>query len=1041
MKMRFLVMGAFTLASGAIVDMRQSRSSSGLAHGEDPWAIRSGKHANNNGLVAKKPRNPFYDIAEGEFAKRTKRKASSIPTGGHFSCGVTYATSSKSERGKLCPASCPVFVQDKTDDQFCSFRCVQATVDSCKTWNPAAPVPDKHLGVCRECEVAGCHDCATDGTDTCLKCKDGQTLSGGKCINYMVYVWYTILAVIGLVVVFVGTWICSLAFRTVTNEHGLERGLNTRSWSKLHAPEDEDGPADQLRELWPLSTNLLTTPVAGNGILHLFNFQFLIIVWAGTTLVAWVALGYIVDTDFFRLGTLTPGKTPRDNCIIIEWGFTTQQRLMYAKYLFVLGLYIFSFLSAVFYSAFQMRRHQRLDAARDSHKDYCAKLTGLPRFSGKDKPEQELNDFMKSTLHGVLGVSICWEFGEKEETLMKIIDNDLEERSHKRVEKAAQTRAKGIDQRQAEIQAMNLLEQSFVMVENAILSPQVQTVVKKQHGAAAMTKSAMKAQHEHDIEANTEEIDVIDELEQLYSTEDAFIVFETEAARDAAVKKVKEEGGLDFHHKHFGHHTMTLEEASCEPSTVQWNKIANRTKSERLLRIVLGFFAILLALALWCFCFYMPYARSVVKADYAHGKDPSPMAKMMFGFVVCGGNVVMYAVCAEVSDRIGFKTQATREVCYMLLYCFSCVFNVVLDLVMAYHMAWRQMVGLGVKTNEGERLGEVDEFVPRLETYAMQKSLGQILLDYSFPATFLIPFLIEPIATVYVPYQLMTLIVRTNPAIVGSAAEAYLASTPMDLSRYADLLLNLILAVMMFFFPGGYLFTILAGLIFSHIVIYLYDHYRVLRSIPACDFATSHVDWYAQALLSIPCGLLLSCAAFKANCHEDAGHCWSDKPVIYWCCALFVGHVILHIMVLLYVVPKFSVATEASEEPYRKCAQRYPCSWFAANPVHCLRSQYIYEHDPPCDFFLLGKEHLLRQNPDLHLFYKGRTPRKEDYGGEFCSSVSTKLKDFEEIAKKKALAAEETLKTNAKKLEAKMRKSQQGSAEESPTGADGSKKK
>jgi len=346
-----------------------------------------------------------------------------------------------------------------------------------------------------------------------------------------------------------------------------------------------------------------------------------------------------------------------------------------------------------------------------------------------------------------------------------------------------------------------------------------------------------------------------------------------------------------------------------------------------------------------------------------------------------------------------------------LLYCFSCVFNVVLDLVMAYQMAWRQMVGLGVKTHEGERLGEVDEFVPRFETYAMQKSLGQILLDYSFPATFLIPFLIEPIATVYVPYQLMTLIVRTNPAIVGSAAEAYLASTPMDLSRYADLLLNLMLAVMMFFFPGGYLFTILAGLIFSHIVIYLYDHYRVLRSIPACDFATSHVDWYAQALLSIPCGLLLSCAAFKANCHEDAGHCWSDKPVIYWCCALFFGHVVLHIMVLLYVVPKFSVATEASEEPYRKCAQRYPCSWFAANPVHCLRSQYIYEHDPPCDFFLLGKEHLLRQNPDLHLFYKGRTPRKEDYGGEFCSSVSRKLNDFEEMAKKKALAAEEAIVT------------------------------
>merc|ERR1719174_3246791 len=178
-------------------------------------------------------------------------------------------------------------------------------------------------------------------------------------------------------------------------------------------------------------------------------------------------------------------------------------------------------------------------------------------------------------------------------------------------------------------------------------------------------------------------------------------------------------------------------------------------------------------------------------------------------------------------------------------------------------MAYKQMVGMGMKTHDGEPLGEVDTFAKIFGTYAMQKSLGQILLDYSFPSTFLIPFLAEPFVVIVAPYQIMSMIIRSNPSIIGSAAEAYLASTPMDLSRYADLLLNLMLAVMMFFFPGGYLFTIMAGLIFSHIVIYLYDHYRVLRSIPACDFATSHVDWYAQALLSLPCGLLLSCAAFK----------------------------------------------------------------------------------------------------------------------------------------------------------------------------------
>merc|ERR1719498_259659 len=123
-------------------------------------------------------------------------------------------------------------------------------------------------------------------------------------------------------------------------------------------------------------------------------------------------------------------------------------------------------------------------------------------------------------------------------------------------------------------------------------------------------------------------------------------------------------------------------------------------------------------------------------------------------------------------------------------------------------MAYKQMVGLGMKTHAGTKLSEVDTFAEIFGTYAMQKSLGQILFDYSFPSTFLIPFLVEPIVVIIVPYQLMSMIIRSNPAIVGSSAEAYLASTPMDLSRYADVLLNLMLAVLMLFFPGGYLLKI-----------------------------------------------------------------------------------------------------------------------------------------------------------------------------------------------------------------------------------------
>ena len=45
--------------------------------------------------------------------------------------------------------------------------------------------------------------------------------------------------------------------------------------------------------------------------------------------------------------------------------------------------------------------------------------------------------------------------------------------------------------------------------------------------------------------------------------------------------------------------------------------------------------------------------------------------------------------------------QAVPEVCYMLLYCFACVFNVALDLITTYMVAYRINVGLRMKTYDG----------------------------------------------------------------------------------------------------------------------------------------------------------------------------------------------------------------------------------------------------------------------------------------------------------------------------------------------------
>lgn len=654
------------------------------------------------------------------------------------------------------------------------------------------------------------------------------------------------------------------------------------------------------------------------------------------------------------------------------------------KYVFVFGVYIFSFLAAIIYAIFQYRRSERLDAKRISHKDYCAVLLGLPPISGRDRPEEELQKVIEeATGERVIGVSVAWDMFSvgKEDLLLTIINQDMETRIEDDLARNPSPRPdfdlKYIERGATETElerkrSMNCFDRLCDKWEAFLLNPRTQKIIRKQHYAEPTVSHALRKANE--AEDDEIEVDVVEELEKLNSTDNAYVIFETEAARDRAVAAVHAAGGLDFRQT-----KVQTRGAKSEPQAIHWNKLTIRSYGEKLFRIWVGILVIIIALAIWSFCFYQPYAHAVIHTDYGHGRDPSPMAKTMFGFVVVAGNAIMYLVCAEVSDRIGFKTRGKREVCYMLTYCMAVGISVLFDLEMSYYQTWNIGVGKGVRTHDGVKLEELDSFSGRFETYAMQKALGQVVYDYAFPATYLYPFLVEPIVTILAPYLIMSLIVRTKRSLGGPAADAYLVGPTMDLSRYADVLFNVMLAVLLFFFPGGFTLPIMCALILCHIWIYVFDHCRVLRSIAAVDIGTSEVDKWAQWLLSIPLGMLLACAAFKSNCHKDVVHCIQDHSLVKICFALMLGHIVVHSFILFWIVPLFGYEEPGTEVSYEECATSIPCSWFAANPVHCLRSKYLFEHDPPCDYYILGKEYMLRENKKLNLFYTAPPPRREEY--------------------------------------------------------------
>jgi len=934
----------------------------------------------------------------------------SVEKGGEFwnplECGKSMRVDARSDKWARCPPECPLFAEHFGNDVHCDFRCVEASSAACMATNPNEPIVDIERGICRACLQEGCSKCSTDGTDTCAVCSSGYVLRNGQCENRYFYVLAAIFGVIAVLAGVVLAWVVDLARRPTVNQETLDYALLQRSRAKLHMPKDDE----YSRELWPLSTNLTKEVVAGPQFRLAFNFQVTIIVWAFAIGIAWVVLAYVYDLELLQLG-LHRAKNARQNCIVVAFGYETQRKLMYVKTCFLIGVYVFSFVYYVSIAVRHQRLFQDMDDEELTYKDFTARVLNLPLVKGSQPVEKDIKEAVeRATGEEVVGVSVCWDFKEHAAELFEALDADLEMREKQAIDETTTSMSEtsnlsnGEETEQRDSQCL-----VFQMVEDRIFGSDTQKIIKssRHHHHARERRDRRRAliageltSSSDDLSSSSDSSDtkapsIQTRLEELWSTRQAFVVFRSEYGRDEAVRKVQEQGGFE----HCGR-TVKMIKATHEPASVKWENVADVSVATTMRRFIGGICTIALAFIVWVVVFYAPYAYHVMSFNYAHGQEPGIETSLMFTIVVVLGNTMMYTSCGLVADRLSFMYNDDREVCYMLLYSCACVSNVMLDMVVTYKTAYSMMVGMDMKTYNGVRLAEVSHFTERFQTYAMQRSLGQNLLAYAFPSTFLIPFCIEPLTSVYAPLKIFSLLIRSHKNIGKHDAEKLLLPQVINLSRYADLLLNTMLAALMLFFPGGLTHRAFLALAFSHCVIYVVDHYKVLRCIRACFFASNKVDRYALDMLSIPCALIAVCATFKANCQEgNAFHmCTEGYSLVGVCSGVFFGHIILHLFVCRKIVPLLAPrkADDGVTTPYEEIAKHNACSWFSCNPVHCLRSKYVLQHEPPCDFWFAGKEHLLRANPGIGCYFQEDAIDGETYD-EAAAMASIATGNFEDV--------------------------------------------
>jgi hypothetical protein len=829
--------------------------------------------------------------------------------------------------------------------------------------NPNKPIPDDELGICRSPMVQNCRHYVMDGIkiDHCDDCASGFSLGeDGQCYYKLMYIIYAVASVLLVVVLVLVAWVVDMVVRPVSNAKELKEALAFRTRQLLHmrpaaAPVAEGTSVGEVtlhghpsstprgvgagpRGLWPLRTNLCRTDVAGPGMQLHFNFQAAVMLWAVLVAGGWYLLAFTVDMDLLILGTRKFG-TPRDNCILVAWGYETQQKLMWAKVVFLWCAYLGSFILAIVHSVRQLRLFQSMDYETKTMSDFTAICMGVPQLPGTRLVEDDLKKGISEAASvTVVGVSVGWAYQEKEDEIKEAITDDL---SRREVAQSPRIATVG-----PERPAMNPIRTWLNEKELTLFGP-----------------------HHSDGETDMEEL-----LKELHTSQVAFVVFDTEAARDKAVEKSEQEGGFAFEGS-----MLTLEVADCEPNTVMWHNLGFSSMGAKVGRLLQGIGFILLALLGWIVIFYAPYAWSVASFNYDNGQEPGAIYGLVFSMVVCVGNVIMYDVCSRVSEYVGFRFKDDKEAAYMVFYTVACTINIGVDMITTYFTAFTIMSELGFRTYDGTRLSDVPMFPQGFETYAIQRSLAENLWLYAFPSTFLIPFLIEPIPSVLIPLLLGKLIVGKHPEIKGHDAEAHLSGAEMEMGRYGDILLNMVLGILIFFFPGGYtagLFMAMAG---CHVYIYAFDHWRVLRAIPSCTFASMSVDWCCQAMLAPLCAIMAACLMFKSQNQEGFPNLsiWGN---VFACSGAFIGHCVVHIAVLIYVVPRFSVVKgedKFADTKYEDVAKTVASTWFSENPVHCLRSKFVYKHSPPCSFQFNGKEHLLEVNEKIGCYYSQEKEKTE----------------------------------------------------------------
>lgn len=398
------------------------------------------------------------------------------------------------------------------------------------------------------------------------------------------------------------------------------------------------------------------------------------------------------------------------------------------------------------------------------------------------------------------------------------------------------------------------------------------------------------------------------------STGHAIAVFSTAQAVQRVEKSGLKLGGMTFKCRPL--HT--------EPEGVLWH--AFRRKPASWHKYAMGVIQLVVTILLWG-ALYVPYAIFYMYTNRIPGVRVGPVQDLLLGALIAVGNFIVACTVDVVVDRFDYRYKPDRDVHVMTL-CFGCVFlNTICDIFMT------------LKYAQGASLDDAfDSPIDKHLGYG--RVLARELMSLIMPGYLLIPYLLEPLMRIVLPFWIGKLVARSDRRVTKQVAVAWLRPPPVELSwRYADVCNNLCVCWVLLFLASPRAGEAMLFYLVFLVLVGCIDKYCVLRENRSCH--TSQL-LHKRFCMLWGCPLTFLAASVGYWVHQSSLEQYTGWHVI---CCFVVGHVVMYYSLISLILREHE---EELVEDYQHVLRRHEAvgrtsTYFNTNPFCILRHDALAE--------------------------------------------------------------------------------------------------